>query len=147
MASPFQISAFYWPDEFHAWTWNPQETKFFRTRKGTVYVSRLWDNWEGNTSSGEEIENKKSPFVDKIRKEMIKASLEPLMPVYVKLFNLILQSGKMSDVWCQGLIGPIYESGDKSDPTNYRGICVSSCLGNLFCSILNRRLHSVFWGK
>ena len=47
----------------------------------------------------------------------------PLMPVYVKLFNLILQSGKMpddSDVWCQGLITPIYKSGDKSDPTNYR---------------------------
>ena len=28
---------------------------------------------------------------------MIKASLEPLMPVYVKRFNLILQSGKMPD--------------------------------------------------
>ena len=38
---------------------------------------------------------------------MIKASLQPLMPVYVKLFNLILQSGKMPDVWCQGLITPI----------------------------------------
>ena len=75
---------------------------------------------------------------------MIKASLEPLMPVYVKLFNLILQSGKMPDVWCQGLITPIYKSGDKSDPTNYRGICVSSCLGKLFCSILNRRLHLYF---
>ena len=32
----------------------------------------------------------------------------------------------------------------KSDPTNYRGICVSSCLGKLFCSILNRRLHLYF---
>ena len=72
---------------------------------------------------------KKSPFVDKIRNEMIKASLESLMPIYIKLFNLILQSGKMPDIWCQGLITPIYKSGDKSDPTNYRGICVSSCLG------------------
>ena len=26
------------------------------------------------------------------------------------------------------------------DPSNYRGICVSSCLGKLFCSILNQRL-------
>ena len=94
--------------------------------------------------AAKKLKNKKSPFVDKIRNEMIKASLEPLMPVYVKLFNLILQSGKMSDVWCQGLIGPIYESGDKSDPTNYRGICDSICLGKLFCSILNRRLHLYF---
>ena len=90
--------------------------------------------------AAKQLKNKKSPFVDKIRKEMIKASLEPLMPVYVKLFNLILQSGKMSDVWCQGLITPIYKSGDKSDPTNYRGICVSSCLGKLFCSILKTSL-------
>ena len=35
---------------------------------------------------------------------MIKASLEPLMPVFIKLFNLILRSGKMPDIWCQGLI-------------------------------------------
>ncbi|KAL9982766.1 hypothetical protein ACROYT_G004864 [Oculina patagonica] len=75
------------------------------------------------------LKNKKSPFADKIRNEMIKASLGSLMPVYIKLFNLILRSGHMPDVWCQGLITPIYKSGDKSDPTNYRGICVSSCLG------------------
>ena len=73
---------------------------------------------------------------------MIKASLKPLMPVHVKLFNLTLQSGKKPDVWSQGLITPIYKSGDKSDPASY--ICVSSCLGKLFCSILNRRLHLYF---
>ena len=84
------------------------------------------------------LKNEKSPFVDKIRSEMIKASLNSLMPVYIKLFNLILQSGKMPYIWCQGLISPIYKSGDKSDPTNYRGICVSSCLGKLFSSILNQ---------
>ena len=33
-----------------------------------------------------------------IRNELIKASLESLMPIYVKLFNLILQSGKMPDI-------------------------------------------------
>ena len=49
---------------------------------------------------------------------MIKASLEPPMPVDAKLFNLILQSGKMQDVWCQGLITPTYKFGDKSDLTS-----------------------------
>ena len=74
---------------------------------------------------------------------MIKASLGPLMPVYVKLFNLILPSGKMSDVKA---LKPQFTNvhGDKSDPTNYRGICVSSCLGKLFCSILNRRILLYF---
>ena len=73
------------------------------------------------------LKNKKSPFFDKVRNGMIKASLESLMPVYIKLFKLILRSGKIPDIWCQGLISPFYKSGDKSDPTNYRGICVSSC--------------------
>ena len=40
------------------------------------------------------------------------------------------------------MITAIYKSGDKSDPWNYRGICVSSCLCKLFCSILNQRLHN-----
>ena len=72
------------------------------------------------------LKNKKSPFFDKIRNGMIKASLESLMPVYIELFKLILRSGKIPDIWRQGLISPFYKSGDKSDPTNYRGICVSS---------------------
>ena len=43
-------------------------------------------------------------------------------------------------MWCSGLITPIFKSGVRNDLTNYRGICVSSCLGKLFCSILNQRL-------
>ena len=46
----------------------------------------------------------------------------------------------MLQKWCGGLITPIYKSGGRSDPSNYRAICVSSCLGKLFCSILNQRL-------
>ena len=43
-------------------------------------------------------------------------------------------------MWTKGLITPIYKSVDQSDPSNYRGICVTSCLGKLFCSILNIRV-------
>ena len=46
----------------------------------------------------------------------------------------------MPQTWCGGLITPIFKSGTKNDPSNYRGICSSSCLGKLFCSILNQRL-------
>ena len=71
---------------------------------------------------------------------MIKASIDTLMPVYEKLFNSILNQGTMPQTWCGALTTPIYKSGGRSDPANYRGICVSSCLGKLFCSILNQRL-------
>ena len=33
-----------------------------------------------------------------------------------------------------------YKAGGRSDPANHRGVCVSSCLGKLFCSILNQRV-------
>ena len=62
------------------------------------------------------------------------------MNVYKKLFNLILKSGIFPNEWCEGLITPIFKCGEKKDPTNYRGICVSSCLGKFFCAILNQKL-------
>ena len=60
--------------------------------------------------------------------------------IYEKLFNLIFDSGIFPSNWCIGLISPIFKSGDKQDPGNYRGICVSSCLGKCFYMILNKRL-------
>ena len=62
------------------------------------------------------------------------------MLIYLKLFIAVLTSGAMPQTWCGGLITPIFKSGTKSDPSNYRGICISSCLGKLFCSILSQRL-------
>ena len=62
------------------------------------------------------------------------------MPIYLKLFNAVLTAGTMPQTWGGGLITPIFKSGTKSDPPNYRGICISSCRGKLFCSILNQKL-------
>ena len=39
-----------------------------------------------------------------------------------------------------GAIVPIHKKGSKSDPSNYRGITLISCLGKLFLTILNNRL-------
>ena len=44
--------------------------------------------------------------------------------------------------WCEGIITPIFKSGNKQDPSNYRGICINSCLGKLFSAVLNNRLKS-----
>ena len=63
-----------------------------------------------------------------------------LLPVHHKLFNTVLNLGTVPKNWCNSLITPIFKSGVRNDPSNYRGICVSSCLGKLFFSILNQRL-------
>ena len=48
---------------------------------------------------------------------MIKASLNEMMPVYHKLFNIVLNGGSMPLMWCSGLITPILKSGVRNDPT------------------------------
>ena len=71
---------------------------------------------------------------------MIKSSLNELMPIYLQLFNAVLKSGFMPQTWSYGTITSIFKNGTESDSSNYRGICIASCLGNLYCSILNQRL-------
>ena len=85
---------------------------------------------------------KKAPGANKIRYEMLKTEFEFLNAALCKLFNLILQSGFFPSSWCEGIIKPIYKSGNKRDPANYRGICINSCLGKLFTSVLNTRLKN-----
>ena len=88
------------------------------------------------------LKRNKSACSDKIKNEMIKCSIHILIQGYMKLFNLILQTGVFPAVWCEGLITPIFKSDDKLDCNNYRGIYISSCLGKFFCVILNERLHN-----
>ena len=71
---------------------------------------------------------------------MIKASTPEIIYVLEILFNLVFITGCFPLIWCEGMITPIFKSGKKKNPNNYRGICVSSCLGKLFCTILNDRI-------
>ncbi len=64
-----------------------------------------------------------------------------LLPLYVKLFNKVFDSGVMPTEWLVGMIVPIYKNkGDTHSVNNYRGNTLLSCLGKLFTSILNERL-------
>ena len=63
---------------------------------------------------------------------MIKASIDTLMPVYEKLFNLILNQGTMPQTCCGGLSTPICKSRGRSDPANYRGISAPAAWENYF---------------
>lgn len=59
---------------------------------------------------------------------------------YVLYLTKFFSSGEYPATWKSGLISVIHKSGDTSDPNNYRGITVNSCLSKTFCSILNTRL-------
>ena len=86
------------------------------------------------------LKNHKAPGPDNILNEYIKISTDILMPIYLKIFNMIFSTGLFPDTWSQGLIIPIHKKGDKMNTDNYRGITLLSCFGKLFTSIINDRI-------
>ena len=65
------------------------------------------------------------------------------MPIYIYLFNKILDEGTIPEEWLIGIIMPIYKKkGCPREPGNYRGITLLSCMGKLFTSIINKRLST-----
>ena len=87
------------------------------------------------------LKNNKSSAIDNVINEFLKYSPEIYKELILKLFNLILKTGIIPSEWCISFISPIYKNkGEKSDPNNYRGISIISCLGKLFTALINERL-------
>ena len=87
------------------------------------------------------LKTRKSAGVDHILNEYLMASGDVMLPVFTKLFNLILKTGMFPSSWTAGIIIPIYKNkGEKDDPDNYRGITLLSCFSKLFTSALNHRI-------
>ena len=88
------------------------------------------------------LKNSKAPGSDQILNEYIKYTKPKLLSLYVKLFNLILETGIIPEKWVEGMIKPIYKNkGDPMNPEHYRAITLVSCLGKLFTAVLNERLN------
>jgi hypothetical protein len=74
--------------------------------------------------------------------EYIKNTIDDLMTIDVKLFNIILDTGIVPDTWSLGIMVTIYKNkGSKSDPEMYRGITLNSCFSKTFSAILNNTLN------
>jgi hypothetical protein len=89
------------------------------------------ENFKSNKASG----------YDDIVNEHIKSTINIALPIYCKLFNILLNSGLIPESWSQGVIFPIYKNkGDTKDPSSYRPITLVSCFSKTFTSVLNDRL-------
>jgi hypothetical protein len=95
------------------------------------------------TDAIKSLKNNKSPGFDNIVNEQIKATAHIMLPIYIKLFNMLFDNGIIPESWTIGTIKPIYKcKGDPKLPENYRPICLLSCFGKLFTSIINTRLNA-----
>jgi hypothetical protein len=63
-----------------------------------------------------------------------------MLHLLVCLFNAVFKTEKVPAQWRQGTIVNLFKTGDPTDPGNYRGITLLSCLGKLFSKVLNERL-------
>ena len=80
--------------------------------------------------------------MDSILNEHIKSTLHFILPIYLKLFNIVLDTGIIPTVWTEGCIISIYKSkGCKKNPENYRPITLLSCMVKLFTAIINSKLQ------
>ena len=79
------------------------------------------------------LKNEKAIGNDAISNEMIKCVVQTrFVDVVRDLFNAILTKTFFPKLWKINDIFPIFKSDDPFDPSNYRGIAVSSCFGKLF---------------
>ena len=90
----------------------------------STYTDDLTDNLNARISNKEikiavkNLKTRKSAYSDRIKNEMIKVSLPELWKVLSYLFNFILKAGILPQLWCEGLITPIFKSGEKKEPSN-----------------------------
>jgi hypothetical protein len=80
--------------------------------------------------------------LDQILNEFLIHGKDLLCAPITKLFNLVLNARKFPSAWSKGLITSLHKSGDPTDPNNYRGLTLLSCLGKLFTNTMNKRLYS-----
>ena len=71
---------------------------------------------------------------------MLQLSCHTFIKEYTSIFNFILRNGIYPNIWKENIIKPIYKGGGNLNPSNYRGIALSSCFSKLFNRVLFNRL-------
>lgn len=89
------------------------------------------------------LKNRKTPNQDKIPNELIKNGGSAMIEEYTKLFNIILQHGKIPEEWKNSITVPIFKKGEKTDPANYRGITLLSTSLKLLTKIIADKISSI----
>ena len=78
-----------------------------------------------------------APGPDSVQPKVLKECAKQLsLPLFL-IFHSSLDQGKTPDDWKQAIVTPIYKSGKKSDPLNYRPISLTS----VPCKVMERLIR------
>jgi len=98
----------------------------------------------------EKLKNHKSPGIDQIPAELIKAGGRTIRCAINKLIISIWNTEELSEEWKGSILVPIHKKGDKTDCNNCRGISLLpttyKSLSNLLLSRLIPNAEEVIWG-
>ena len=78
----------------------------------------------------------------RLTSEMLKCSNHNLLNELKKNFNRVLDSSYYPENQNHQMIYTIYKSGPKNEPSNYRGITLTGCLGKHFSTLLHVRIDN-----
>jgi hypothetical protein len=88
----------------------------------------------------EKLKSHKSPGIDQIPAELIKAGGRTIRCAIHKLIIATWNKEELSEEWKESNIVPIHKKGDKTDCNNYRGISILSTTYKILSNILLSRL-------
>jgi len=88
----------------------------------------------------DKLKSHKSPGIDQIPAELIKAGGRTICLQIHKLITSIWKNEKLPEEWKESIIVPIYKKGDKTDCNNYRGISLLPITYQILSNILLSRL-------
>nr|XP_049701309.1 LINE-1 retrotransposable element ORF2 protein [Helicoverpa armigera] len=81
-----------------------------------------------------------APGPDKITNELLKGTLEELIPILTAIFNDIMETDIIPKQWTTSHIILIYKKGQKEDINNYRPISLMSNIYKVFSKVILERI-------
>jgi len=88
----------------------------------------------------EKLKSHKSPGIDQIPAELVKAGSRTIRFEIQKRNISIWNKEELPEEWKESFVLPIYKKGDKTDCSNYRGISLLLATYKIFSNILLSRL-------
>jgi len=92
----------------------------------------------------DKLKSHKSPGIDQIRAELIKAGGRTICLEIHKLVTSIWKKEKLPEEWKESIKVPIHKKGDKTDCNNYSGI---SLLPTTYKILSNLKVNSICEGN
>ena len=88
--------------------------------------------------------NGKATGIDLVPNNLLKVASPVISPHLSEIFNQCIEYGIFADDLKIGKVVPIFKSGKRDDPGNYRPISILSAFARIFEKLLYKQLHKYF---